>query len=337
MNDEMDIKSLTPLKNSDVPYPFLWIGTWSMAGVGYGRADERLCKKTLEIAYDFGIRHFDTANFYGRGRAEEIIAKCFSPKRTSCFISSKGGLIWQGKKVLHRGRPEDLKKQLEISLKTLKTDYLDLYQLHWSDPEVDVKESIDALRDLKKMGLIRFYGAGNLNIFHIQKAVKEKEFIPFQLPFNPLRIKKLEIFRFGKKTGRTINLSVSPFEQGLLIDPRFLKNSPGKKDIRSRNPFFKEPSLKPYINKLFSLAEKCPISTVSIIILYILGFDDIDGVIPGPRTPDQIKDIIECINLIEKNNLKKNALHGFLKGLSKGMIWNGLKRLEEISKKIPTQ
>ncbi len=117
-------------------FQWLWLGTWSLGGEGFGPSDSRDSLKVLEKALACGIRHIDTAGFYAHGESEKLVAKVIGNNREEVFISSKGGLVWEGNRVLHKAGADDLRKVLMKSLDRLKTDYIDLFQLHWPDPDV---------------------------------------------------------------------------------------------------------------------------------------------------------------------------------------------------------
>ena len=116
-----------PVKGQDACLPWLWVGTWSMGGEGFGPHDLSLSMRTLEHAFERGIRHFDTAGFYAQGRSEELLSKAFSRVRKEVFLSSKGGLFRKGRRVWHDARPKALFRALEKSLERLGTDYLTFF------------------------------------------------------------------------------------------------------------------------------------------------------------------------------------------------------------------
>ncbi len=307
-----NIAAFSPVAGDKPACPWLWIGTWSMGGAGYGRADQRLCRQTIELAIEKGVRHFDTAGFYARGGSERLLAKCLSTVRGRLFISSKAGLVWDGNRVLHRAAPEDLEAQLFESLDRLDTDYLDLFQLHWPDPEVPLDESLSALEDLREKGLVRFTGAGNLAEWQVMECLPPGKRLPLQTTFNPCRMDAMELLKAAHGSGRAINCITSPFEQGLLVSPRFLETSPGKKDVRSRNPLFYRTGLRPILREYFRCLEQAGFPPASFLLLWLLGHEEIDIVIPGPRTPAQLQDILHHLGWLEKHAGQGKDLHGLL-------------------------
>jgi len=270
-----------------------------MSGEGFGPHNLSLSVKTLEKAFEIGIRHFDTASFYGQGRSEELLAKVFRKKRTKIFISAKGGLWREGRRVWHDARPDALRKALTQSLRRLGTDYIDLFQLHWPDPMVPVDESLDAIRQFLKEGLVRFAGAGNLSVQQIKRFIEPGALIPHQVHFNPVCNQGLEALRAGREGARCINCVVSPFEQGLLASPVYLEKRLGKKDVRNRNEYFKDKALR---ERLFGFFERCKmlrIAPSAAIMRWLLARPEVDIVIPGPRKPEQVEVLVEGMKLDE--------------------------------------
>ncbi len=292
-------KILAPVDGAKSAFSQLWIGTWSMGGEGFGPHDLSLSVATLKKAYEKGFRHFDTAGFYAQGRSEELLKKVFSKRRRKVFISTKGGLWRKGRKVWHDATPRALRKALEESLRRLKTDYIDLFQLHWPDPKVPLDESLGAIRRFKEEGLVRFVGAGNLPARLILKNIKPGALMPHQVHFNPVYMDEVESLRAGKEQARCINCVTSPFEQGLLVSPAYLEKKLGKKDVRNRNPMFNN---QPLLKRLGDFFEKCVhegVPPAAAIIRWLLARSDVDIVIPGPRRPGHIDDLVTGLFLDE--------------------------------------
>ena len=288
-----------PLDPEGLRWPRLWIGTWSMGGEGFGPHDLGLSLRTLEEAYDAGIRHFDTAGFYAQGRSEELLKKAFSSIRKSVYISSKGGLWRQGRRVWHDASPEALKKALHQSLDRLGTDYLDLFQLHWPDPSVPLDESLDALRRFRDEGLIRFWGAGNLTASQVRRHIRPGERILHQVHFNPVHRQGLAVMRAGREERRCINCVYSPFEQGLLADPRHLKAALGKKDFRRRNPYFFRNDVRKWLHAFFEACAEAKVSAPGAILSWIMHHPESDAIVAGPRSPRQLHRITSWLHSLE--------------------------------------
>jgi aryl-alcohol dehydrogenase-like predicted oxidoreductase len=295
-------KILLPLDASNANTPWLWLGTWSMGGEGFGRHDERESLRVLHSAVENNIRHFDTAGFYAHGKSERLMKKIIKSERKEFFISSKGGLVWKGRQVEHRASPEELKKQLNESLERLETDYLDLYQMHWPDPGVPLQESIDALKEFQKEGLIRFWGVGNLTAKQISDYLSKERNIHHQVHFNPLH-QDGAVLNTGSDC--CINCAISPLEQGLLgKDGSSLgKAGIGKNDVRNRNPYFSNLKVMSWNNRLDKLIKQYSISKVSLIFMWICSQPHVHAIIPGPRKLEQLDEILRFKSEVEKHGL----------------------------------
>ncbi|MCP4043446.1 MAG: aldo/keto reductase, partial [Gammaproteobacteria bacterium] len=273
--------------------PWLWLGTWSLGGEGFGPQDGRESRQLLERAFAGGVRHYDTAGLYAHGRAEALLAKTFSSRRAQVFLSTKGGLEWSGNRVLHRAAPADLRRHLKESLRRLHTDYLDLYQLHWPDPEVPLEESLDTLRELREEGLIRHWGAGNLTSAQVLKHIKGGSAIPHQVHHNPIH-RQDEILNTGTDCQRCLNCVTSPLEQGLLGNGVAAGGlaALGRRDLRRRNPHFHDPAVQAWVERYRELAKDNTIPGTILTILWILTHPDVHTVIPGPHRTQQLDELL---------------------------------------------
>jgi len=282
-----------PVMDSGMESPWLWLGTWSMGGEGFGKSDAHEAEAVLNRAFEQGVRHFDTAGLYAHGRSEELLARALAKKRPNVFLSSKGGLVWHGNQVKHRATREDLSVQLQASLKRLRTDYLDLYQLHWPDPAVPIEESLDALADFQKRGLVRHWGVGNFDSSRVARFLPEGAFVPHQFHFNPIHQNR-EVLAAGKTGQRCCGCAYSPLEQGLLGDSPggFGVRKFGSRDLRNRNRYFSSQQVGRWLLELDGLARETAMSRVTLTLLWILA-SGLEAVIPGPRTLVQLEKTLE--------------------------------------------
>ncbi len=283
-----------PLQSQGAVLPRLWLGTWSMGGEGFGFCDARDAQALLDSAFEAGIRHFDTAGFYAHGKSEKLLVNLARHHRESIFISSKGGLEWQGRNVFHRASPESLRQSLQQSLKRLRTDYLDLYQLHWPDPKVPISDSLDALREFQQEGLIRHWGVCNLTAQQVESHILEFARIAHQVHHNPIH-RSDDILRIGEQQQRCHHLAYSPLEQGLLGDGKssagldFL----GKKDFRRSNAYYHSSEIRCWLDNLQQLTDQKNIPVSVLTLAWIFSFRGVSGVIVGPKTLSQLQILLK--------------------------------------------
>jgi aryl-alcohol dehydrogenase-like predicted oxidoreductase len=287
---------MTPLDDKDFSLPWLWLGTWSLGGEGFGPHDGREALATLEAALEAGIRCFDTAGFYAHGRSEQLLSKMIGlgMERQKIFIASKGGLSWQGKSVIHKADKNALRQSLFASLDRLKTDYLDLYQLHWADPQTPIEDSLEALQDLQDEGLILRWGVGNFSAEQIQAYLPSGGLIPHQVHHNPIH-RADKILAAGKTEQRCVNCIISPLEQGLLGTGQSAKGLTvlGKRDVRRRNPLFYSEQAQIDLASFVAQIKKTPLPQVSAVFLWLLSSPLVDVVISGARTRQQLREVLQ--------------------------------------------
>lgn len=268
----------------------LTLGTWSLGGEHFGPYDLSNADKVLKTAYELGIRHYDTALFYAHGRSVDYLAKGLSKQRDKIFISSKGGLKWQGRAAIHDASAKALTTDCEATLKALNTDVLDLYSLHWPDNTTNLGDSIAALAKLKDRGLIKNWGLCNLNDEQIQKFCPPGSERPYQGPYNWLRQDQGQLIDYVRQS-RIQLWAYSPLEQGRLATPEHRSHTQlSQNDFRHKNPFFG----KDYDKTLETFHEKAKTAGLSPSRYAINWLDDIpeiSRIIIGPRTISQLKDI----------------------------------------------
>src|SRR3984885_4288271 len=127
------------------------LGTWAIGGGMWGGTDERESVATIRAALDQGINLIDTAPAYGFGTSEEIVGKALAGVRSQAVIATKTGLEWRDGKVYRNATPARIIQEVDDSLRRLRTDYIDIYQVHWPDPLVPVEETAEAMRSLYEL------------------------------------------------------------------------------------------------------------------------------------------------------------------------------------------
>jgi len=305
MNNAKRPHPYQPLDGGAARLPWLWLGTWSLGGEGFGRVDADEARNLIALAWREGIRHFDTAGFYAHGKSERLLATALKGHRKEVFLSTKGGLCWQGREVRHDARPETLRKACIESMQRLATDYIDLFQLHWPDPSVPLAESIDALRILQHEGMIRYWGVGNLDPEQVRTHLPEGARIPHQVHHNPL-YRSDATLQAGRENERAYHCIVSPLEQGLLGQSKTSRGfeALGKRDIRRRNPCFHSAAVVDWLRVFQSLSPSLELPRAGLITLWLLASDGVDAVVPGPKSKAQLRELLahlEWIGAQEKN------------------------------------
>ncbi len=266
--------------------------------------------KICELALDYGINSIDTANVYSNGKSEKIISNVIRKCRDKWFIASKIGHKSNMQKN-NLNNPKKIIKNLDESLIRLKTDYVDLLQLHHYDPTTPAEEIIFCMNNLIKKGKILSYGVSNYNLDNLKQITKHKKckILTNQVKCNLIYNNAISEFKSLKKKIKLI--SYSTLHRGLLSN-RYLdknyrsfryKNSKNiKKDLNVK--FYKKIKI---INNFSKKYENMTIERLSI--LYLLKFDFFFKVIVGIRSQDQLKKLFSKkfsnVNNLDFRNLEK--------------------------------
>jgi len=285
--------------NTDLEVSSIGFGAWGIGGpamagdipIGWGKVDDRLSVAALKEALDLGINFYDTADIYGLGHSEELIGKTFG-NRPDVLIATKAGNVLDEK-----GRfSVDYSKQhilnaCEVSLKRLKREAIDYYQLHSARvKQLQQGECIEAMEQLQKEGKIRYWGL-SLNTFY---PGPEADFLMernlgygFQIVFNVINQRGLPVIQKAHASGYGI-IARMPLQFGLLTG-KFTKETRFEKDDH-RSFRLPPPLLERSLDDLqpvFERAEALGMSKTAYALSYISSYPEISTVIPGIKTPEQ--------------------------------------------------
>ena len=184
------------------------LGTWAIGGWMWGGTDEAQSIATIRSAVERGVTLIDTAPVYGFGRSEEIVGKALAESglRDKVQIATKVGLAWKDGQVF-RGffRPARIRKEIEDSLRRLRTDVIDLYQVHWPDLETSIAETARTLEDLRREGKIRAIGVSNYSPVQMDSFRAVGRLDTVQPPYNLFeRAIEGDVLRYAKSAGLTV-------------------------------------------------------------------------------------------------------------------------------------
>ncbi len=277
------------------------LGTWAIGGSMWSDHDEEMAVKSVERAIDLGMTTIDTAPVYGAGHAEEIVGKAVHGKREQIIIATKCGLDIEngGRRDL---RPEFLRRDLEQSLKRLKTDYIDLYQIHWPDKNVPIEYSMEELVKFRDEGKVRHLGVCNFSGEQLETASAEGDIVSLQ-PHYSLLERTIESEVMGLCEEKNIGIiSYGSLGAGMLTGkynepPHFPKD-----DARSFFYRFFKPKywdrVREVVATVKSIAEEHGASPGHVAISWILSKSGVVAAIVGARKPEQVEDNIKASGLI---------------------------------------
>jgi aryl-alcohol dehydrogenase-like predicted oxidoreductase len=265
--------------------------------IGYHSREQG--KATIQDALANGITVIDTAPAYGRGRAEEIIGEALQEHdREELVISSKTGLEPRDGLLVRNSSPEWITKEIQRSLERLRTDYIDIYQIHWPDPLVPMKETAKAMERLKAEGVIRAIGASNYSVDQIREFTDEVEIATIQNPYNIFeRGIEEAVLPYSQRNKLTL-LAYRSLCQGLLTGQ--LKEDTDYREhvVKKDDPKYRQPRYNQYlvaVKKLDELARaKYERGVLDLAIAWIL---DNKGTIAlwGAWKPEYLERVNEVI------------------------------------------
>ena len=294
------------LGKSDLEITRIGFGAWAIGGPwawGWGDQSDPESIKTIHHALEIGINWIDTAAVYGLGHSEEIISKALKGVSNKPYIFSKCGLVWDSdKNVSNSLKKESINKEIDNSLRRLDVDIIDLYQIHWPNPDKDIEEAWETMAELKLKQKVRYIGLSNFSVKQIKRAEKIYPVTSNQPPYSLLdRYIEKEILPYcHKRQIGTINYS--PMASGLLSGKMTrirVENLPAD-DWRRKSKYFKEPRL----SRNFALVEilkeigiKHNCTAGAVAIAWTLSNPAISGAIVGLRKPAQVESVVKAVEI----------------------------------------
>jgi aryl-alcohol dehydrogenase-like predicted oxidoreductase len=276
------------------------LGTWAIGGWMWGGTDARDAIRTIHAALDLGVSLIDTAPAYGFGRAEEIVGKALAVggRRERVLIATKVGLDWREGSVYRNATPARIRSEVEASLRRLRTDHIDLYQVHWPDPLVAIEETAAALGELVAQGKIRAIGVSNFSPAQTEAFARVAPLRTTQPPYNLFeRAIEADVLPYAKRTGLVV-LAYGALCRSLLtgkITPAMQFNGD---DLRRHDPKFQPPRLAQYLAAVRELDrfahEAYGKSVLALAVRWVLDNGPIIA-LWGARRPEQLRQIDEVM------------------------------------------
>ena len=225
------------------------LGTSAIGGWMWGGTDDEESIKTIHAAIDRGIKLIDTAPAYGFGRSEEIVGRALGDRslRSRVVIATKTGLEWKDGTVFRNASRDRILREVTDSLRRLKTDYIDIYQVHWPDPLVPIEETADAMQTLFEQGKIRAIGVSNFSVAQIERFRRIAKVHVVQPPYN-LFEREIEnaLLPYCRQSGLA-TLTYGALCRGLLSGKlQEVANFEGD-DLRLIDPKFRAPRYAQYL------------------------------------------------------------------------------------------
>ena len=280
--------STTGLKASRV-----CLGTWAIGGWLWGGTDEEESIAAILAAFERGVTIIDTAPVYGFGCSEEIVGKAIARygHREKVLIATKAGLEWPDEKPRRNASKQRILKEAEDSLARMKTDYIDLYQVHWPDPKIPVEETAEAMHELYRQGKIKAVGVSNFSVAQMDKFRSVSPLHTCQPPYNLFeRDIEKEIVRYCHEHKITL-LTYGALCRGMLSGKMTPETVFKGDDLRTFDPKFRQPRYAEYLKAVEQLDQFAQATyhkrVIHLAVRWILD-KGIDIAIWGARRPEQL-------------------------------------------------
>jgi aryl-alcohol dehydrogenase-like predicted oxidoreductase len=296
-----------PLGNSDLNITALGIGAWAMGGAGWAFAwsaqDDNDSIKAIHAALDAGMNWIDTAAVYGLGHSEEVVAqalKTYAGKQP--YVFTKCARAWnEERQIVKRLKADSIRQECEASLRRLHVDVIDLYQIHWPEPDEDIEEGWATLAKLKEEGKVRWIGVSNFNVSQLQRAQSIAPITSAQPPYSLVR-PEAESDVLPHALQNNIGVIVySPMGSGLLTGAMTRARLAGlaEDDWRSRNPHFQEPLVTrnlAFADKLKEIAARHSRTAGEAAIAWTLHNPAVTAAIVGVRNAEQVAGVAGALD-----------------------------------------
>lgn len=294
------------LGNSDLMITPLGVGAWAMGGGGWafawGPQDDADSIGAIRAALDAGFNWIDTAAVYGMGHSEDVVAKAIAGISPQPYIFTKCGRIWDEQKKIGKSLKRDsIRKECEASLRRLGLDAIDLYQMHWPEPDEDVEEGWTAMAELQQEGKVRWIGVSNFSKTQMERTQKIAPITSLQPPYSLLTPEvESEILPQAAAIGAGV-IVYSPMGRGMLTGKmtRERIESLPDDDHRKKWAQFQEPVLSRNLNlveKLREIGDEHSVTPGEVALAWVLRRPEVTGAIVGLRNAGQLDGVSKAMD-----------------------------------------
>jgi aryl-alcohol dehydrogenase-like predicted oxidoreductase len=282
-------------------------GAWAIGGGGlessWGPQEDQESIDTIHRALELGVNWIDTAAAYGFGHSEEVVGRALAGLDERPYVFTKASLVpGPGGRVLHNLTRDSILREADASLRRLGVDAIDLYQIHWPNPDADIEEGWSALAELKDQGLVRHIGVSNFDVDQLRRIQAIAPVETLQPPYSLIaRDVEDEILAFTRAEGIGV-IVYSPMGSGLLtgaMTRERVANLPDD-DWRKRDVRFADPQLSRHlaqVERLQSVADRYDTTPGAVAAAWTLRNPAVNGAIVGFRRPDQVDAVLDAARL----------------------------------------
>lgn len=294
------------LGNSDLNITPIGIGAWAIGGggwaFGWGPQDDNESIEAIHAALDAGVNWIDTAAVYGLGHSEEVVARALHGRSNRPYVFTKCERVWdENGKISGVLKAASVRRECEASLRRLNVDAIDLYQIHWPQPDEDIEEAWATLSKLKEEGKVRWIGVSNFNVAQLERILTIAPVTSVQPPYSMLA-RDIERETLPFTAARDIGvISYSPMKSGLLTGAMTKERVANfaSDDHRRNRPEFQEPALSRNLalaEKLREIGARHERTPGEVAIAWTLRRPEVTGAIVGMRSAKQVEGVIGALN-----------------------------------------
>jgi aryl-alcohol dehydrogenase-like predicted oxidoreductase len=296
-----------PLGETGMDITRVGFGAWAIGGggweFGWGPQEDDASIASIHRALELGVNWIDTAAAYGFGRSEQVVGRALEGLEQRPYVFTKCSLLDDGTgRVRHSLNRESVLREAEASVRRLGVDAIDLYQIHWPNPEPEIEEGWAALAELKEQGVVRHIGVSNFDVDQLRRIQEIAPVETIQPPYSlvdPAAEEKILPYAEQHGIGAVV---YSPMGSGLLTGAMTRERIAAMPadDWRRTDPRFTEPLLTRYLalaDRLRAIGERHGATPGAVAVAWTLANPAVDGAITGFRRPDQVEAVVTAANL----------------------------------------
>jgi aryl-alcohol dehydrogenase-like predicted oxidoreductase len=297
--------ALRTLGNSDLQLTAIGFGAWAIGGgnwqFAWGSQDDNESIAAIRRALDLGINWIDTAAVYGLGHSEEMVGRAVKSSPHKPYIFTKCSLRWhEDRTIYHSLKAASLAEEVEASLRRLGVETIDLYQVHWPNPDEEIEEGWEALARLREQGKIRWIGVSNFSVDQMKRAQKIAPITSLQPPYSMLRRGvEAEILPYAQANGIGV-INYSPMLSGMLTGKMTAERIAAMPadDWRRNSVEFNEPLLSRnlrLVELLREIGSGHGVNPGVVAVAWTLHHPAITAAIVGGRSGSQVEEIVPAL------------------------------------------
>jgi aryl-alcohol dehydrogenase-like predicted oxidoreductase len=288
------------LGNSDLRITPVGFGAWAIGGGGWafawGAQDDAESVAAIREALDLGVNWIDTAAVYGLGHSEEVVAKALEGVANRPYVFTKCARVWDENRQIGKSlKADSIRRECEASLRRLKVDAIDLYQIHWPEPDEDIEEGWQAVLKLRDEGKVRWVGVSNFSAEQMARVAKFGPITSLQPPYSMVRPEiEADVLPYCEANGIGV-IAYSPMASGLLTGAMTRERvaaMPADDWRKEKNRHYQEPLLTRNLNLvelLRAVGGRHGRSPGEVAVAWVLRHPAVTAAIVGARRPGQLR------------------------------------------------